>query len=265
MESSQADRSTTPPAPWLGGKRNLAGRLVKEIELVPHSTYVEPFCGMAGVFLRRRQAVKCEVINDANGEVANFFRVVQRHHQPFLDMIRYQVTSRKEFECLAGQDPSRLTDMERAARFLYLQRIAFGGRPTGRTFGTARDRPGRFDISKVGPLLQELHERLSAVVLECLDWREILRRYDGAHTLCYLDPPYHGNEQDYGRELFARDDFAEMADRLAGLAGRFVLSINDTPQIRELFGRFDVEAVNTTYTVARRGSSGSKQLIVRGP
>lgn len=76
-------RSTTiamPPAPYLGGKRNLAKRLCSIIEQIPHRSYIEPFVGMGGVFLRRPQPAPVEVINDLSGDVANLFRVVRRHY-----------------------------------------------------------------------------------------------------------------------------------------------------------------------------------------
>jgi DNA adenine methylase len=67
--------------------------------------------------------------------VATFFRILQRHYVPFMDMLRWQVTSRAGFERLRRQDPSTLTDLERAARFLYLQKLSFGGKVSGRVFG----------------------------------------------------------------------------------------------------------------------------------
>jgi DNA adenine methylase len=80
----------------------------------------------------------------------------------------------------------------------------------------------------------------------------------------YLDPPYHGNENDYGRGLFERADFERLAKVLRGLSGRFILSINDVPQIREIFAGFDIEAVETRYSIAknttRRG--GARELII---
>ena len=63
------------------------------------------------------------------------------------------------------------------------------------------------------------------------------------------DPPYWGCETDYGKNMFERADFASLAELLAGIKGRFLLSINDTPEIRAIFSGFDVEAVETTYTV----------------
>lgn len=253
-----------PAAPYIGGKRNLSRRLVERILATPHKAYCEAFVGMGGVFLRRSAAPRTEAINDVSGDVAGFFRILQRHYIPFVEMLRWQVTSRREFERLAATDPTTLTDLERAARFLYLQRVAFGGKVAGRTFGVSLTGGSRFDITKVAPMLEAIHERLAGVVIEQLDWREFLRRYDRPETLFYLDPPYHGSETDYGKAVFARSDFEEMAGQLAKLKGRFILSINDHPDIRETFSAFSIEPVTTTYTVARGEGSKAGELIITG-
>ena len=83
-----------PVAPYLGGKRGLAKTISERIKSVPHTTYVEPFVGMGGVFLRRPFRAKGEVINDLNRDVANLFRILQRHYVALMDMLRWQVTSR---------------------------------------------------------------------------------------------------------------------------------------------------------------------------
>ena len=257
--------ATRPAAPYIGGKRALAARLASKIDATDHRLYAEVFGGMAGVFLRRERPPKVEVINDRSRDVATFFRILQRHYVPFVEMLRFQLTTRAEFERLQATDPDTLTDLERAARFLYLQRTAFGGKVAGRSFGVAPDRPGRFDVTNVVPLLESLHERLSAVVIECLDFRDFLRRYDRPTTLFYLDPPYWGSEGDYGRALFERSDFADLAVALRGLKGRFILSINDTPEIRALFDELEMETAEVTYTVARSGSKKVGELIISGP
>ena len=131
MESSDFPRpveATSTPAAYIGGKRNLSKRICALIEGIPHTTYAEAFVGMGGVFLKRRLAPKAEVINDFSGDVANLFRILQRHYPQFMDTLRFQVSGRREFERLKASDPSTLTDLERAARFLYLQRLAFGGK-----------------------------------------------------------------------------------------------------------------------------------------
>jgi DNA adenine methylase len=226
-----------------------------------HRTYVEPFVGMGGVFLCRKWRPKAEVANDLNGEITNLFRILQRHYPQFIEVMRFQITSRREFERLRRCDPSTLTDLERAARFLYLQRLAFGGQVNG-VFGVALQHGPRFSLSKLEPLLDAAHERLAGVVFESLDWKDVIRRYDTPGKLFYLDPPYWGGENDYGKGLFGRDQFAAMADALADIEGAFILPINDRPEVRELFGAFHMDEVTLKYTVAKSVATEAKELIV---
>lgn len=253
-----------PVAPYVGGKRNLARRLTALIEETPHTTYAEPFVGMGGIFLRRRRRPQCEIINDLSGDVSNLFRILQVHYAPFMDMLRYQVASRPEFDRLMDVDPATLTDLQRAARFLFLQRNAFGGKVTGRNFAMVRDRPSRFDLVRLAPELEALHDRLSGVTIERLGWADLIRRYDGEGTLFYLDPPYFACEGDYGADLFDRGQFEAMAEVLGRLKGRFILSLNDRPEVREIFAGFEIDGVETHYGLAGRGAQRAGEVIIRG-
>lgn len=254
-------RPAAPVAPWLGGKRRLAKLIIEKINAIPHKTYVEPFVGMGGVFLRREFRPRLEVANDLNGEIVNLFRILQRHLPQLMDVMRFQLASRREFERLRRVDPFTLTDLERAARFLYLQRLAFGGQVHG-VFGVAPSHAPRFSLARLEPILEAAHERLDGVVFENLDWAELVDRYDSADTLFYLDPPYWGGEADYGKGMFDQAAFARMAEVLEGLKGRFILSINDTPQIREIFGGFHLEPVRLKYTVSSGRATDAAELIV---
>jgi DNA adenine methylase len=253
---------TRTPAAYIGGKKQLSKRLVHLINATPHTLYAEAFVGMGGVFLKRTMQPRAEVINDYNGEVATLFRILQRHYVPFMEMLRYQLTSRREFERLKASDPATLTDLERAARFIYLQRTAFGGKVAGQNFGVSYG-AGRFNITKLAPVLEDVHERLAGVVIENLPWQAFIDRYDRPEVLFYLDPPYYGSEGDYGRELFSRDQFAQLAVRLAKLRGRFILSLNDVPEVRELFRGLRVEEVTLDYTVAGGRPRPTRELIIR--
>ncbi len=248
---------TLPVAPWLGGKRNLATRIIRILDATPHVTYAEPFVGMGGIFLRRRMRAKAEVINDLGRDIATLFRILQRHYPQFLQVLKFQLTTRAEFYRLVDTNPTTLTDLERAARFLYLQRTAFGGKVSGRNFGVSKDRPARFNLTTLEPMLEDLHTRLSGVVIECLDWAEFIPRYDGPGTLFYLDPPYFGCDDDYGKAMFERADFDRLAACLRGIEGRIVMSINDVPQIRAAFAGFAMTEVKTTYTIAPAGARGA--------
>ncbi len=256
---------THPPAAWIGGKRQLAGRLVRMISAIPHVTYAEPFVGMGGVFFRRSSAPKSEVINDRNGEVVNLFRILQRHYPQFMDTLKFQITSRREFERLKACDPATLTDLERAARFLYLQKLAFGGKVNGQNFGISLGRSARFNLTRLAPMLEDVHERLAGVVLENLDWSDFIDRYDRPSTLFYLDPPYFGSEDDYGKTLFGREQFAAMAERFRRLQGQFILSINDVPEIRETFAGFRMHEVELRYSISGGKPTNAEELIILGP
>ena len=257
-------RPVSPVAPYVGGKRRLASTIAQRIAATPHRTYCEGFVGMGGIFFRRDRQPPAEVINDRNGEVANLFRILQRHYPQFLDTLKFQITGRREFERLQASDPSTLTDLERAGRFLYLQRTAFGGKVAGQNFGVDPASAGGFNLTRLVPVLEAAHERLSGVVIECLDWLAFLDRYDRPETLFYLDPPYFGSEHYYGRELFGRDQFALLADRLGRLKGRFILSINDVPEIRAAFAAFAIEPVELLYAVQGGKGKQARELIISG-
>ncbi|PKP98329.1 MAG: DNA methyltransferase [Alphaproteobacteria bacterium HGW-Alphaproteobacteria-13] len=250
-----------PVAPYLGGKKNLSPRLIERIEAVPHQSYAEVFVGMAGVFLRRTRRPKAEFINDWSEDVSTFFRILQHHFVAFTDMIRFQITTRAEFERLTRVDPSTLTDLQRAARFLYLQRLAFGGRVSKRHFGVVVDRSARFDVTRLVPMLEDLHERLAGVTIERLPWADFVRRYDRPGTLFYLDPPYFGCEGDYGDGMFQRGEFEAMAAMLRGIKGRFLLSINDRPEVRRIFAGFAMEEVRCRYSVSPKAGMFGELIV----
>jgi len=265
MENNDTFRSVTPVRPasaYIGGKKLLAAKIVARIEEVPHRTYAEPFVGMGGVFLRRRFAPKAEVINDLSRDVATFFRILQRHYAAFMDMLKFQLTSRSDFERLMATNPAVLTDLERGARFLYLQRLAFGGKIAGRNFGVSPGSPGRFDVTKLSETLTELSERLSGVIIENLPYSDFIDRYDRSDTLFYLDPPYYGTEGFYGADAFSRADFEHLARQLDGVVGDFILSINDLPETRRLFRNFAIEPVELRYTINGAEQKQVAELIV---
>ncbi|TCP99119.1 site-specific DNA-adenine methylase [Sphingomonas sp. PP-F2F-A104-K0414] len=262
MNTLNLVQPVAPAAGYIGGKRNLASRLVTMIERVDHDGYAEPFVGMGGIFLRRRSRPKVEVINDVSGDVVTFFRVLQRHYPYMIDMLRFRVAARAEFERLKATPPETLTDLERACRFLYLQRLAFGGRVSGRTFGVSTTTGARFNVAKLEPMLADIHERLAGVMIEQLSYADFIRRYDRAGMLFYLDPPYWGCEKDYGQDVFGRADFDQLAAQLAGIKGKFLLSINDTPGVRETFAGFHTIEADTTYTVGAGPAMKVGELIV---
>lgn len=248
-------------APWIGGKRNLARRLVARIDTTPHVCYAEPFIGMGGIFLRRPRRAESEVINDLAQDVANLFRIVQRHPDALVHEIEWRVASRSEFVRLANTDPSGLTDVERAARFCYLQYNAFGGKPVGQSFSCSALRNSRWNAERVERRLRGVHHRLAGVVIEQLPFDAFIARWDRPTTLFYVDPPYWGREGYYGKGLFAPADFERLATVLRGVRGRFLLSINDAPEIRALFAWATIEEEPITYKISTKNVV---ELVISG-
>lgn len=251
-------------APWIGGKRSLAGReLAPRIASIPHRCYAEPFVGMGGVLLRKGMRPPSEVINDRNGEVVNLFRVVKFHTGAFLEEIRFGLVARTELARLWQINPSTLTDIQRAARFYWIQRMNYGGLPTSQSFPVARARGRTPSAELLRRYFVRVAERLSTVTIEHLDWSEFISKLDGPETLFYCDPPYYGVEHYYGPGLFPRSDFERLAEMLRGLQGRFILSINDRPEIRRLFAWARIERATVTYRV--RQVKVVQELIISSP
>ena len=255
-----------PIAPWFGGKKYLARHIIERVEAIPHRCYAEPFVGMGGVLLRRRTRPKSELINDINGDIANLFRIMREHPDELIRQFDWTLSSRAEFRRLVETPVSILTDVQRAARFVYLQRLSFGGKPatdvTQGQMGPSVHHPGKVTTDHIRRLVTAAHRRLQGVHVECLEWDAFIRRYDRPFTLFYVDPPYWGHETDYGRGIFSRDDFARMAGLLRSLKGRFILSLNDRPEVRETFAGFAFEEVTTRYSANARSTRRAAELLI---
>ncbi len=111
-------------------------------------------------------------------------------------------------------------------------------------------------------MLQDVHERLASVIIECMGYAELIAKYDSRPgSLFYLDPSYWGCTDDYGKDIFSEVGFTVLRDLLVSIQGRFVLSLNAVPEIRELFNGFDIEEVELNYRVSGK-MTPAKELII---
>lgn len=247
------------PLAWLGGKSKLADRIIERMP--PHEGYVEVFAGAAWVFFKKPES-KVEIINDINRDLVTLYRCVKFHLGELVAQFRWMLIARDEFDRFMATPAETLTDIQRAARFYYLTRMAFGARVRQPTFGVAATAPPRMNLLRLEEDLSEAHLRLSRVYIENMPYQRVLERFDKPGTLFYLDPPYWGCEGDYGAGLFSRDDFAHLAGLLDGLKGRFILSLNDRPEVREVFANFRIEGVQTTYSVNAKAAQRVGEVLI---
>ena len=77
-----------------------------------------------------------------------------------------------------------------------------------------------------------------------------------------LGPPYYDCEDDYGKDMFSQEDFERLAVLLGALKGRFIMSLNDMPEVRAIYSAFDIEAVQTTYSLSKKGSKRVGEVII---
>lgn len=175
----------SPLAGWFGGKFQLSRHIVERIP--DHDCYAEPFAGGAWVLFRKSPS-KAEVLNDINLDIVTLYRCVQNHLEELVRHFKFQLVSREEFNRKLIENPAALTDIQRAARFLFLHRNSFAGRITASSpsFGTATTRSPRINLLNLYDTLADAHIRLADVYIENLPYADLISRYDRARTFFIL-------------------------------------------------------------------------------
>jgi len=252
------------PIKWVGGK----SRLRKEIiSLLPeHSCYVEPFCGAAWVLFGKAPS-KVEIINDIDGNLVNFFRVLKTKPEEFLASFDWELVSRAEFQRLAQLDPSTLSDVEQARRFYYLIMAGWGGELNYPRFQTSITDGGHGNrligaLETLRQRVEPIHNRLKTVIIENLDWRKCIERYDRPGAFMYIDPPYPGNGVNYVHNMRTWEEHYELAARLAQSKCKWILSSYDNEQIRNLYADQTIIPV-TSSSGMRKALHDTDRVVVK--
>ena len=245
------------PMSYIGGKNRMAKRLIAMFP--PHVTYCEVFLGGGQVFFRKPPS-KVEVINDIAGEVVNFFRCAQLHPEELCRYLKFTLVSREWFHLFESQNPASLTDIQRAARFFYLQKNCYAGLVERRNYAAKVVNTPGFNPSRLPEIFDNVHQRLSRVQIEALPFQDFIPRFDGEQTLFFCDPPY------WRRKLytvnFSDDDYRTLADLLGSISGRFVLTVDDVPELREMFRDWKITKVEIPYTAQKEPGKLYPELII---
>jgi DNA adenine methylase len=247
----------TGPLAYIGGKNRLAKQI---ISLLPsHTTYVEAFAGGAQVFFHKDPS-EVEILNDLDFEIVNFFRVCQHHSDELVRYLNYCLISRRWYDLFTAEKPESLTDIQRAGRFFYLQKNSFGGLVVKQHYHYGVVQRPNYNPKRIPEIIKAAHERLQGVQIESLPYEQILRRYDRPTTLFYLDPPY------WRRKLykfnFADEDFRLLEHRLHAVKGHFILSLDDHPEVRRIFGNWHLAPVEMTYTAQTKTGKRYGELLI---
>ncbi len=240
-----------------GGKTRLLPILLPLIAEKKHVCYAEPFAGSFTVGFNKPRS-KTNVLNDADGELLNAFRQLQRHPSSLLEELEGMINSRAEMARLKASKGAGLTEIQRAAWFLWAVMISFGS--DGQTFGVQKSSGGG-GASRLSSLLEKvktLRASLDGVIIEHVDWRRCLALYDSPDTLFFLDPPYSTVKANC-YAAFAAADMDALRDALAGLKGAWILTVDDTPENRTRFGQW-LRATKSTQSGSCNQANGPAQF-----
>ena len=245
-----------PPISRMGGKSKLRKTI---IEMIPeHSCYIELFFGAGWVYFGKEPS-KVEVINDIDKELINLFKMIKYHAPEIERQLEYEFSGRDVFEEYKHCTLEYLTEIHRAVRFLYLISQSFAGK--GKDFGygtTSRPKPQIF----YKDVLDDLKERLRNPYVENLSFEKIIDKYDREHSFFFCDPPYF-ETAGYGNE-FGEKEHLLLRDKLKGMKGKFLLTINDHPKVREWYEGFNIKEVEVNYSISRKEEARGryKELII---
>lgn len=217
---------TRTPFSYYGSKGYTAHRIASI--LGPHRAYVEPFAGSAAVLLAKDPA-RYEVLNDLDGDVINFFRVLRDNADDLLSRLRLTPYGREEY--FTARDAAPTTDpVERARRFYATASASFSGARTGGYSAghpTKGSKPATF-VRRVDEFLPVISERLRRVEIENTDARTVLARWSHPDAVAYLDPPYLGDTRtgagQYVVDAPAEEFHASLLDSVDAFQGRVILS-----------------------------------------
>ncbi len=230
---------------WIGGKKLLRKRI---LELFPEQgtfgRYIEVFGGAGWVLFSSDKHAEIEVYNDVNENLVNLFRCAKYHPEALQKELEYTLMSREQFFIAKDQMEVRgLTDIQKAARFFVLIKESFG---TDLHSFCVRPK----NIEKSISYISSVSERLNTVVIENQDFERILKTYDSADAIFYLDPPYYETEKYYPNR-FMPEDHIRLKEALDRVKGRFILSYNDCEYIRMLYNAYNIVDADRAHNLVK--------------
>lgn len=240
---------------WIGGKRALKKKVIAEF---PDSfeRYIEVFGGAGWVLFDKEKHAPLEVFNDIDGDLINLYRCIKYHAPALQEELKYITHSRELFKDFISQmKATGLTDIQRAARYYIIIRSSFGANKY--SFATR-------DTNILGKIdyLSEIQDRLERVVIEHLDFEQLIKTYDRPGALFYLDPPYYAAEEYYNGD-FPLEDHKRLLNTLKGIKGKFVLSYNADDVILELYKDFNIKTVQRLNTLLSTKNTDYKEVIIK--
>ena len=274
----QKTNNISPILKWVGGKRQLLPSIVPRIPK-SYSTYVEPFLG-GGALLFATQP-KVALVNDVNEELINVYQVVKDDVEELVSLLKTYDSSSETFYRIRGLDRdvekyASLSDVERAARIIYLNKTCFNGLFRVNRKGQFNVPFGKYKKPNIvnESVLRGVSKYFNSVDITFIskDYLSVLESIP-SDSFVYLDPPYDpvsetANFTGYAKGGFRRDEQVKLRDACVALDDmgiKFMLSNSATVFIKELYADFEINIVGANRAVNSNGSKRGKveEVIIR--
>lgn len=239
---------------WVGGKKALRDAVLARFPPY-YERYIEVFGGAGWVLFHKPPGMDFEVYNDFNSNLANLYRCVRQNPDRLKFKLRYVLNSREDFDYIAllhkRQIFPRLRDYDRAAKFYQLIRYSYAS-------GLDSFASQPHSIWSDFPMIDLAARRLQKVIIENKDFEKLIRHYDRPVSFFYCDPPYFATESYYKDVGFGRTDHIRLMETLTSINGKFLVSYNDCPEIREIWDKpgIQIEAIQRLNNLAQRYDGG---------
>ena len=265
------DFHARPFLKWAGGKTYL---LPKLLSLAPHNfrTYIEPFVGGGALFFAL--SAKDSLIADSNPELINAYEVVRDKVELLIADLQKHENSKAYFYAVRKQNPSELTDIERASRLIYLNRTCFNGLYRVNRSGQFNVPFGNYKNPTIynPEILRTASRRLRDTKIICSDFRTLLEDTPREDDFVYLDPPYvpvgvYSDFKRYTKDFFSMKEQEELATLMGCLTKKKVkvmLSNSFNDKVRALYSGYRQEVVYAPRYINKNGSGRGliKELVV---
>lgn len=254
-----------------GQKKDSPRKLIYTFEPPNISRYIEPFIGSASI-LFGKDVHEAEYINDINCHTANFFKVLRDHPRQLFTLIEDKVKDIDEIKWKSIRDslPETITEdpTEMASRLYVTNKYASNGVVRFNKAGkcnssyckTTKGR-GIYDIDWI----MKASNRLSGVGILNLDYAEFMDMFEvNKNAWVILDPPYEKVETKYDKINFKTEDHLRLRDMLVAADYNWLLTINDTDNIRKLYDGFNLYPYDVHYSCSNtsKGRGNRPELII---
>ena len=245
---------------WIGGKKALRDEIISRFP-TDYKRYIEVFGGGGWILFHKAPGNDFEVYNDRNPNLANLYRCVRDHPDELISELTYALNSRTDFDYIRKvmKTPTEIPDVKRAAYFYQLIRYSYAS-------GLDSYASQPHSMWNNFPLITNACARLQKVVIENKDFEKLIDQYDRPESFFYCDPPYFETEDYFEDVGFTKADHIRLADRLSSIEGKYLLSYNDCPEIRELYESRGarIESISRLSNIAQRYEAGKQydELII---